>query len=73
MKTFKEWLAEYNKEHGVPPASVMAEAAWNYLQDAYIRGYEQAIWDNLYNTGDSDLYDETNTDPSKHIYRKEKT
>ena len=72
MKTFKEWLAEYNKEHGVPPASVMAEAAWNFSHkqtyDYVLRccGYDVV-------TGDSDLYDETNTDPSKHIYRKEKT
>lgn len=54
MKTFKEWLADYNKEHGVPPASVMAEAAWEFshtqTKDYVLRccGYDVV-------TGDSDL------------------
>lgn len=32
MKTFNEWLREYTKEHGTPPAHVMAEAAWDCQQ-----------------------------------------
>lgn len=48
MKTFNEWLHEYTKEHGTPPAHVMAEAAWYY---AYMKGFMRG---KAY-TGDSDL------------------
>jgi hypothetical protein len=27
--TFDKWFAEYTKQHGLPPAYVVAEAAWN--------------------------------------------
>lgn len=32
--TFDEWLVEYNKQQGLPPAHVVAEAAWNAAVDA---------------------------------------
>lgn len=35
MKTFSQWLEDYTKEHGTPPAHVMAEAAWNYILDSH--------------------------------------
>lgn len=33
MKTFSQWLEDYTKEHGTPPAHVMAEDAWYYAQE----------------------------------------
>lgn len=35
MLTFKEWFEEYNRQYGLPPADVVAKAAWEY---AYICG-----------------------------------
>lgn len=43
MKTFNEWLENYTKEHGTPPAHVMAEAAYNYAKEkAYNAGFNDA-------------------------------
>ena len=32
--TFDEWFVEYNKTNGLPPAHVVAEAAWNAAIEA---------------------------------------
>ena len=55
MKTFSQWLEDYTKEHGTPPAHVMAEAAW---ECAYDEGFTDAAM-LYYKPGDSDLGDKS--------------
>lgn len=57
MKTFSQWLEDYTKEHGTPPAHVMAEAAWECAYDEGFTDAAMIYYKLYYKPGDSDLGD----------------
>lgn len=54
--TFKEWFAEYNRQYGMPPADVVAKAAWDYAYQVGWRGYvdDYVTFDGFEVEGDRD-------------------
>jgi len=43
--TFEEWFVEYNKRHGLPPAHVVAQDAWDAAFEAIISEMIQYVDD----------------------------